>query len=143
MEVRFVCAGHHSVGVDGRDSRLLSRAPEQGVEVAVEGREEFVHVEHVVDADGVADRFGIRFDFDDLTLVLDAQLTESGARFVGITVTDQRGDKVASLAIDALHDHHPNIGFTRENVDIVGAETSVTNSTTIHSLQDYPFNLSL
>jgi len=117
--------------------------PEERLEVAVKGVEEFMHVDQVVNADWITRFFEFWFFFDDLALVFDAQLLKGRPSLSRIAIADQRRDEVPSLTVDTLHNHHPDIGFSREDMDIVGTKSPVANGTTVHSLQNNAFDLSL
>jgi hypothetical protein len=121
---------------------LFLRLSEEGLEIAVEAVEEFVHVHDVVDANGFTWRFSFGFNFDDLALVFDAQLSEGRPGLGRVAIANQRGDEISGLTIDTLDNHHPDVGFAGQNMHVVRTKRPMADCTTIHSLQNNAFDLS-
>ncbi len=119
------------------------RRSKQPLEVAVEALEELVHVEHVVGRDGRPTRGRwLRGRW----LVVDVLLAEAAQGELGfarVAVAEDGSDEVASVALDALDDHHPHVGLAGEDLDVLGREVAMADAAALHPVEDDPLDLLL
>lgn len=86
-----------------------------------------MHLKDVVDANRLSRLFRVGFEIDQVAPLFGAQLPERHLRGGRVAVANQRRDEVAGVAVDALDNHHPDIRFPGDDVDVVRFKRTVTN----------------